>query len=62
METKNQTITREKNVDEIIGKEGARNLQNEIFDALGDGAGYDDIEELMLDYGLEMDYIFDLLY
>jgi len=34
---------------------------DEIAEALENGAGYDDIEEIMLGLGLEMDYIFDLI-
>mgnify|MGYP006916027523 CR=1 FL=1 len=33
-----------------------------LYDILENGGGYDDVESMMYDeYGLEMDYIFDLL-
>jgi hypothetical protein len=34
---------------------------DEIAEALENGAGYGDIEDIMLGLGLEMDYIFDLI-
>ena len=48
-------------VSEIIGKEEAESLHDEVWDALGDGCSYDDIEEIMAGYGLEMDYIEQLI-
>lgn len=37
-------------------------MRSEIYELLEEGAGYDEIEDLLLgDCGLEMDYIFDLL-
>ena len=34
----------------------------ELYAMLEDGDGYDDIEDMLAcDYGLEMDYIFDLI-
>lgn len=34
----------------------------ELYSILEEGGDYDDVEEMLLDeYGLEMDYIFDLL-
>lgn len=36
--------------------------REEILNMIEDGFGYDDVEDLLLsDYGLEMDYIFDLI-
>lgn len=36
--------------------------RQELYDILENGGGYDDVEDMMLGYyGLEMDYIFDLL-
>ena len=42
-------------------KEEKQKLQREIFEALENGACYDEIEEILLDEGLEMDYVMDLL-
>ena len=39
-----------------------RNASEMLFDMLEDGAGYEEVEDaLMCEYGLEMDYIMDLL-
>jgi hypothetical protein len=51
-----------KSIESIIGKEDARNLRSEFNDLLLGGANYDDIEELLLGYGLEMDFIEQLLW
>ena len=33
-----------------------------FYDMMADGCGYDDVEEMMADeFGLEMDYIFDIM-
>lgn len=47
-------------------REEARRQKNqaraEIMDIIESGGSYDEVEEmLMYDYGLEMDYIFDLM-
>lgn len=47
-------------------KEDARrsrqDARNAIYDILEDGGSYDDVEDFLAgEYGLEMDYIFDLL-
>lgn len=49
-----------------MDKQEARRCRAEaselIEQMLDEGGGYDDIEDLLLnDYGLEMDYIFDLI-
>lgn len=49
-------------IEDIIGKEEAEELRNEAQDALLSGAGYDEIEDIMLGYGLEMDYIDQVLF
>lgn len=52
----------EKTVKEIIGKEQTEELRNELMDALSTGdCRYDDIEDMMLSYGLEMDYFPDMI-
>ena len=39
-----------------------QNASEMLFDMLEDGAGYEDVEDaLMCEYGLELDYIMDLL-
>ena len=50
-----------KHAQEIIGNEEFDNLKQEFWDELDNGASYNDIEDLMLDYGLEMDYLFDVI-
>jgi len=53
------------NRDNMTKEEAHKERQNAsemLFDMLGDGAGYEDVEDtLMCEYGLEMDYIMDLL-
>ena len=40
-----------------------KNVREEINDILEDGGSYDDVEDIMYcELGLEMDYIFDILY
>lgn len=46
---------------EILGAEQEQDLRSEFWNALENGAGYNDIEELLLGYGLEMDYMTELL-
>ena len=39
-----------------------RRARKELYDILENGGSYDEVEEMLLDdYGLEMDYIFDLM-
>ena len=53
------------NRDNMTKEETHKEYQNAsemIFDMLEDGAGYEEVEDtLMCEYGLEMDYIMDLL-
>lgn len=53
------------NRDNMTKEEAHKERQNAsemLFDMLEDGAGYEDVEDaLMCEYGLEMDYIMDLL-
>lgn len=53
------------NRDNMTKEEAHKKYQNAsemIFDMLEDGAGYEEVEDaLMCEYGLEMDYIMDLL-
>lgn len=55
-----------KSAREIIGDEEFNNLRTEFMDELcNEDANpmemYNNIEDLMLDYGLEMDYLFDVI-
>ena len=48
-------------IENVIGKREADNLRDEFYELLGSGnANYGDVEDLLLGYGLEMDY-FDQL-
>lgn len=53
------------NRDNMTKEEAHKERQNAsemLFDMLEDGAGYEEVEDaLMCEYGLEMDYIMDLL-
>ena len=50
------------NVQEIIGKEETRELRGELNDLLAtEGCDYEQVEDLLLSYGLEMDYFFGLI-
>lgn len=49
-------------ITDILTREEAQSLQEEFNELLCDGTSYEEVEELMLDYGLEMDYLFDLIY
>ena len=53
------------NRDGLSAEEANIELQNaseSIYDILGDEGSYDEIEDMLaMEYGLEMDYIFDLL-
>lgn len=42
-------------------KETCSSIREELYDLIGKGGGYADVEYALSDYGLEMDYIFDLL-
>ena len=42
-------------------KEEFNGLREDVLTAIEDGAGYDDVEDILLDYGLEMDYVMDIL-
>ena len=42
-------------------KEEFNGLREDVLTAIEDGAGYDDVEDMLLDYGLEMDYVMDML-
>ena len=49
-------------INNIIGDELTEVLHEEFEELLEFGADYDEIEDLMLSYGLEMDYLEQLLF
>lgn len=48
-------------IENIIGKEEARNLRQEFQEMLSHNFSYDDVEDLLASYGLEPDYIEQLI-
>ena len=52
-----------KDIESVIGEGEAQNLRSDFNDLLmTDGCNYGDVEELLLGYGLEMDYMEALLW
>ena len=52
-----------KPIKEIIGAEEEKELRTEFMDLLSSGdCRYSDVEDLLLDYGLEMDYFEQLCF
>lgn len=53
-------------IEDILSKEDLRNLREDLDELLNDqecfGDLYGEVEELLLSYGLEMDYIDQLIY
>lgn len=48
-------------VEKIIGKQEAQDLRDELNDALStEDVCYEDIEDIMMGYGLEMDYFLEM--
>jgi len=50
------------NIQEILPQEDVQDLYEEVMDTISNGGDYDDVEDIMLGYGLEMDYIESLLF
>ena len=48
-------------IERIIGKEDARQLHEDLNALLDEKPTYTEVEDLLLSYGLEMDYLTDLL-
>lgn len=48
-------------IEQVIGDDLKDELEQEFQEEIECGATYDDIEELLLGYGLEMDYVEQLL-
>lgn len=51
-----------KEIEEILDCEEKEQLQDEMYDVICNGGNYDDVEDSLLGYGLEMDYLEDLLF
>lgn len=49
-------------IENIIGQDEAKCLRSDFNDAIMNGAGYGEVEDLLLGYGLEMDYLEQLLW
>ncbi len=49
-------------VADIIGREETDSLQTEIMDMIANGGSYEEVEDIMLGYGLEMNYLEDILF
>ena len=59
----NTTYPSERPIAEIIGEDSAKDLKQEFSDLMrSDDVTYGDVEELLLGYGLEMDYLEQLLF
>lgn len=50
------------NVIDIIGETETKELKGELIDLLSTETTYDEVEDLLLSYGLEMDYLEELLF
>ena len=50
------------NVIDIIGESETKELKGELKDLLNTETDYEEVEDLMLSYGLEMDYLEQLLF
>lgn len=42
-------------------KEIYSEIKEQVSDAISSGGSYDDVEEILMDYALEMDYIFEFI-
>ena len=42
-------------------KEIYSEIQEQVNDTISSGGSYDDVEEILMDYALEMDYIFEFI-
>lgn len=50
------------NVIDIIGETETKELKGELNDLLNTETKYEEVEDLMLSYGIEMDYLEQLLF
>lgn len=51
-----------KKIEDILGKEEAKCLRDDFNEILMGDCNYGEVEELLLGYGLEMDYLEQLLF
>ncbi len=42
-------------------KEIHSEITEQVNDVISSGGSYDEVEEILMDYGLELDYIFDFI-
>lgn len=57
-----QVLMRRDNVTQEEAKQSRKEAREALYDILDDGGSYDDVEEMMgCMYGLEMDFIFDIM-
>lgn len=42
-------------------KEIYSEIKEQVSDVISSGGSYDDVEEILMDYALEMDYIFEFI-
>ena len=42
-------------------KEIYSEIKEQVDDVISSGGGYDEVEEILMGYGLEMDYIFEFI-
>lgn len=56
-----QALLNQADGDKGSAKENLKEIKDAYWEILNDGGGYEEIEELLYDYGLEPDYIMDLL-
>ena len=47
---------------DIIGETETKELKGELNDLLSTETSYDEVEDLLMSYGLEMDYLEQLLF
>ena len=62
MESVKEIFKTRDGLNEKEAKNEVHRLQNDIMEIITNGSGYDEVEELLLDEGLEMDYVMDLLF
>ena len=62
MKTMNEVLVDRDNMSRAEANTEVENARFELYDILENDGTYEDVEDMMMcDYGLEMDYIFDLL-
>ena len=62
MKTMKEVLMDRDNMSRTEANTEMENARSELYDILENGGTYEDVEDMMMcDYGLEMDYILDLL-